>query len=200
MPRLLGPLPSTLSVFAVLALLALAPFAAAGTASMVPFGGPGESGGSCPSPSPWDSNSSLYPQICDLSAFQALLDRWGDSNFSWGMTSSPSWDVVWLTFSWVAACDNSTLASEYGQCAHQEYWGANITSGAISGPTSREGPETCACGEVPARPASPWPPAIVEVGSGAAAAIATLGVVVWLRRRRPAAPTTAALPNPPPQS
>jgi hypothetical protein len=81
-------------ILAVVGLLALAHFEAAGTASSRSFAAEDGSTAACPSPAPWDSGSPLYPQICGLPAFQTLLERWGVSNFTWGMTSTPTWDVV----------------------------------------------------------------------------------------------------------
>jgi hypothetical protein len=196
MRRPIGHIATPVMAFGAIALIVMIPFAATGSGATSRSVAPAGSTSACPSPSPWDTNSSLYPQICGLPAFQALLDRWGASNFSWGMTSTPTWNVVWLTFDWVAACDNSSLAAEYGGCEYQEYWGANITSGAISGPTMWEGPVTCACPTSSPGVANPWTPEIVAVG--AVAAVAALGVVAWRRRRRP--PETAATPglSPPP--
>jgi hypothetical protein len=149
------------------------------------------SGATCPSPSPSDRNSPLYPQVCGLPAFQALIDQWGVSNFSWGMTSGPTWNVVWLQVMWVTPCNESLSSSPGVPCQHQEYWGANITSGTITGPTVQVYPITACygCPAVPTQQSGPtlgtWPGWILYVVVSAAGIAALGAFFAWKRRGRP---------------
>lgn len=173
----------------------------AGGTNAAPLDARASEGAECPTPSPWDPDSPLYPQICGQPAFQALLDQWGFSNFTWGRTTAPTWTVVWLGFNWVGSCYNSTWARYGPQCVDQEYWGANITSGTITGPTVSEGPLACACAEETGRLAPPWPLAILVAGPVVGGIAVCVGVVFWRRRRRPpTAPPEVLAPGtwPPP--
>src|SRR5271155_3043912 len=155
---------------------ALLPLLAAALLAVVLVGSPtawGAAGGAtagklsgqpCPYIPAGYPSSELYGRICSASGFQALLTQWGIANYSVGETIAPTWTVVYLGFIWVGSCGNSSWAAYGPQCADQEYWGANVTSGTISGPSLSESPLTCACGPELARSSNPWSLDILIVG------------------------------------
>jgi hypothetical protein len=207
-PHPTHPAPYAALLVAVAGLLSVIMAGTGGTAAGTPSEGQ-DGSAPCPTPSPWYSNSPLYPQICGEPAFQAVLEQVGISNFTWDLASGPAWVVVYPTFNWVGSCGNSTWASYEPQCEDQEYWAANITAGTISGPTVWEGPLTCACGEESASQANPWPFVILLWGSTVAVAAVVVSAVVWWRRQRPPppdessalgyAPTASGRDNSPPR-
>jgi uncharacterized protein (DUF2236 family) len=138
-------------------------------------------------------NSTLFQEICAEPQFQAALQERGVANFTTSELVDRGRTTFYLGFSWVDPCGNASRYSPTNQCAFQEYWEANVTSGTISGPVTTEGPVICSCGEVAAASTRLQPVAILLIGGIVAVAASLLGVM--LLRRRAAARRVPGSPN-----
>jgi hypothetical protein len=135
-----------------------------------------------------------FDQVCVLPTFADLLASHGVENFTLGAGGNFLSGTVNVTFGfeWAAACPTGTSLPADSECAWQEYWSANATSGTISGPFTDTSPAVYhgASSAPPAPPSSP--PAPSNAGGWIAAGIlwtlgaaVVAGAVLWERTRRP---------------
>jgi len=159
---------------------------------------------------PYPANATLiWSRLCELPGFVIQVAMWGDwvPHYS-GNGSPPVWVLRNLTFgwggkigqpptlvftiSWIASCNNASIAPKIWSCSDQEWWIGNVTTNTIGGPFFYEGPIICmetTCGRDTGHQSilvvsngTPLPVTLV-LGTGAAVGAAAAGIILANRGR-----------------
>jgi hypothetical protein len=149
----------------------------------------------------YSSNVSIvWFKLCKEPSFVAAINEWGglvrassapgNNSSSWiatNLTVGSGGRIggipnVTFTLSWLAPCDNPSIAPASSNCNFEEYWSGNLSSNEVGGPFTSE--RIASSAHNPGEAAPPNPPSWLLVLLGIVAA-ALLGALLVARLGRP---------------